>query len=492
MKKSLLMILVLLMLLPMVAACANQTGDGEDTTPEQQSTSATNVAEDTNTTDTTLEKLTPDLPDVKYQGYSFVVANDFADSTKYTTNAIRSDIQQGESINDALYDRTVLIESMFGVEIVDADVDIGPIKTAIQSGDDLYAIATIDLSNIMSMVNAGYSLDMRNIETIDLSMPWWDQNAQQKLSINGKLYYTFSDFLITALDNARATYFNKDLIRDLNLEDPYTLVNQNKWTIEKMQTMAKTALDDRDGNGIYNINDRVGIANNATTFYEAMLTGCNAEIIKQGSDGVPYFCCFDEKEFFVNVYQKLLSTFSEGDFYLITNTDDGRSMFINNNTLFTVDTLYMASKSRASDVNFGILPVAKWDEAQENYIQVSPNPHSIMIPSPTQNVERTGVLLEALSYYSSAYYSDTALIPAYYETALKYKSSTDVESAEMLTIIHDNISYVNKIVGTTFSSQIYSFFAAGKMDINSLLKGQETNQRKLLSKTLEQINGLEH
>lgn len=493
MKKVLTVLLALLMLMSLMTVCANNTENGEgDTTVPAGTTPAPGDATSAPAEQTTLEQITPELPDVRYDGYSFVVANDFADSTKYTTNAIRSDIQQGEIINDALYARTRLIETTYGITIVDTDIDLEPIKNTFRSGDDLYAIATVDLSNIMSMVNAGYALDFNGIDSIDLTKPWWDQNAQKKLSIGGRLYYTFSDFLITALDNARATYFNKDIARELNLENPYELVKNNAWTIEKMQSMAKNAVNDLDGNSVIDTNDRVGITNNATTFYEALLTGCNAEIVKQGEDGYPYFCCFDEKEFFVNVYQTLMSTFGNTDFYLIAKTDDARNMFINNNALFTVDTLYMASKSRASDVNFGILPIAKWDEAQENYIQVSPNPHSIMIPSTTRNTERTGVLLEALSYYSSAYYSDEALIPAYYENALKYKSSTDAESSEMLTIIHDNISYVNKIVGTAFSGQVFNFFAAGKQDISSLLKTQEKPQRNQLKKTLDKIAELEH
>lgn len=487
MKKTVCFFLALLMLLPLTVACADDKEPNDSTVTTAEVPGSVTTAGDADTTGSVTEKLQPDLPDVKYNGYSFTVANDFADSTKYTTNAIRSDDQNGEPVNDALYYRTLLIEDKFGVKIVDTDIDLDPIKNTISSGEDAFTIATIDLSHIMSMVNAGYAIDFHDIDTIDLSMPWWDQNAQEKLSFDGHLYYTFSDFLITGLDNSRATYFNKSLITDLSLENPYELVREGKWTIEKMRTMAVTAVRSLDGDDKITVNDRVGIANNATTFYEAMLTGCNAEIVKQGDDGIPYFCCFNESEFFINVYQTLLSQFGTDNLYLITSTEDGRNMFINGNALFTVDTLMMASKSRQEDVDFGILPIAKFNESQEDYMHVSPNPHSIMVPVTTKDVSRTGVLLEALSYYSSPAYSDDALIPSYYEIALKYKSSTDNESAEMLSIIHDNISYVIKIVGTTFSDQIFSYFAAGKNDISSLLKKMESTQKKLLTTTIENM-----
>lgn len=492
MKRIMCLVLVLLMVLPFAVACADNTGDGETvdtTTPAASAGDVTTPADSAETpSDTTTEaKLTPDLPEgVKYNGYEFVVANDYADAEKYTTNAIRSDTQTGEPINDALYERTLLIEDMFGIKIVDEDIDLTPAMNVFASGEDVYAVVTPDLSHVMSVVNKGYALDMNEIDTIDLTMPWWDQNAIEKLSINDAVYYTFSDFFITAMDNARATYFNKQLITDLSLENPYELVKAGKWTIDKMSEMAVVAVSDLDGSGKIDTLDRVGIANNATTFYEAMLTGCDAEIIKQ-KNGTPYFCCYDEQEYFVNVYQTLLNTFNKDNRYLIAATDDARNMFINGNSLFIVDTLYMAAISRQQEINFGILPVAKWNEAQEKYMHVSPNPHAIVVPSVTRDTDRTGVLLEALSYYSSSHYSDEALIPAYFENSLQYKSTTDVESADMLVIIHDNISYVNKIVGTTFSGQIFAYFAAGTPDISSVLKKMEKNQKKMLSDVLETL-----
>ncbi len=488
MKKLMCLVLVLLMVLPFAVACADNQGDAADTTTPTPSGDVTTPVDGQDSTDTTDSKLTPNIPEgIKYEGYSFIVANDYADSTKYTTNAIRADAQTGEPINDALYERTLLIEDMFGITIVDEDIDLNPAMNVFASGEDLYAIYTPDLTDVMMAVNAGYSIDFNDIDTIDLDMPWWDQNAVSKLAINGSVYYTFSDFFITALDNSRATYFNKDLITDLSLENPYELVRNNQWTIDKMSQMAAVAYSDLDGGGKMDIQDRVGIVNNSTTFYEAMLTGCDAEIVKLNEDGVPYFCCFDDKEFFLNVYQTLLSTFGTDNRYLIAKTDDARNMFYAGNTLFMVDTLALASLARQQEINFGILPIVKWDEAQENYMHVSPNPHAIVVPNVTVDTDRTGVLLEALAYYSSPHYSDEALIPSYFENSLRYKSTTDVESADMLVIIHDNISYVNKIAGTALSDLIYAQFDAAVPDITSILKKFEKSQKTNLEKVLNAL-----
>ncbi|MGI6167752.1 MAG: hypothetical protein ACOYIA_06435 [Eubacteriales bacterium] len=478
-KKVISAMLAVLILIPLIAACA--TGKEADETTTTTASSGTADATESKT------QIAPALPDVKYTGYKFNVANGFVNETKYTTNAIMSETLNAEPINDALYLRTTIVEEQFDIEIVDSDVNVDGVINSIAAGEDVYTIATINLSNIMRVVNLGYAVDFYTIDSIDLTNPWWDHNAEQKLSFAGRLYYTFSDMLITGLDNSRATYFNKTLLDQLQLENPYELVAAGKWTIEKMQQMAKVAVAELDGDGKITQLDRVGIANNATTFYEAMLTGCDAEIMKQGRDGIPYFTCFDEREFFINVYQGLLDLFTADNCYLITDTNTARSMFINGQTLFVVDTLLMASKSRQEDINFGILPVAKYDESQEKYWHVSPNPHAMMVPITTSDLTRTGVLLEALSYYSSTYYSDHALIPAYYELALKAKSATDVESAEMLTLIHDHISYVIKIVGTDFSDAIYSLFSTGNRNIASLLKNRENAMKKKLAETIEKL-----
>ena len=219
--------LALLMLVPLIAACAADKDNQEETT----TAASTGSASDTTQPDTT--KIEPVLPDIKYTGYSFNVANGFVNETKYTTNAIMADVLNGEPINDALYMRTTTVEERFDIEIVDNDVSGDGVINSITAGEGVYTIATINLSNIMRVVNMGYAVDFYTIDSIDLEKPWWDHNAEQKLSFAGRLYYTFSDMLITGLDNSRATYFNKTLLSSLELENPYELVAAGKWTIEK-------------------------------------------------------------------------------------------------------------------------------------------------------------------------------------------------------------------------------------------------------------------
>lgn len=487
MKKTALKVLCLVLtLISLVSLFAcGKNGNGSDTVAD--TTAAAQSGEQSNEQ----TKLEPVLPDVKYNT-TLTIASELVNETKYTSNDIVAGEQNADYINDAIYLRTDKIQDQFGVIIDVLDVKYSKVVNSVTSGSHEYDVGTATLSEIMQIVNNGASTDLYDVASINLDNPWWDQNAQQKLCIGSKLFYTLSDFFITGLDNSRCFYFNKDIAKDVNAGNLYELVEKNEWNIEKLRELSMLSLEDLNGDGKYDTNDKLGMAQNATTFYEVMLTGVDCEIMKQGSNGIPYFMTFgDNKNTFVEVYTKLLDTFSKDKAYFVVTTTQSRDMFITGNLFFTTDTLMYCSKMRQSDtdVNFGIMPVPKLNAEQERYLHVSPNPHVFFIvPGNEETTERTGVLLEALSYYSSSYWSDKALIPAYFDLVLTTRNAPDVDSSTNLQIVHDNISYVIKIVGTDFSNAIYGAFANANYGITALLKSQETQMLKKLASTLEALN----
>lgn len=480
-------VLLASMLVSAIACGKTDSGEQENSA---STTTGTDVAQEAVTTPGTTEPVetqdpttVPEIPDVTYEGYTFLVANSFIDDGKYTSDSMFNHEVIGDVYEDAVYRRTVEIEDLFKIKLEDIKVTSTDLINTVMSGTDEYALHTATLSNMNAVVNRKCVYDLHEIDSLNLEKAWWDQNAQQKCSFDGKLYYTFSDFVITGVDNSRATYFNKTLHEQLGLEDLYQLVEDGKWTYTKMAEMAKVARSDLNGDGVITNDDQIGIINGCTTFYEAMLTGCDAELVKLGDDGLPYFFWLDNQEQFIEVYQSLLSTFSSDDFYLKEGGE--LETFKKDKTLFTVAVLSYAVKLRQETVEFGILPVAKWDEEQENYLNVSPNGHALMIPITVQDTDRVGNILEALSYYSSKYYSDEAAMPSYFELALTAKSARDDESARSLEIIHDNISYVIKIVSSSLN--MYTQFDAGNMNIASVIKASEKVQKKLLEKAIAEL-----
>ena len=477
--------LLLIAMLASAVACGSAKNDSESDTAA--TTSATTVdgaaVASTEPAETQDPTTVPEIPEITYEGETFLVANDIIGDTKYSSDSMFNFEVTGDIYEDAVYERTVLIEELFKIKLEEIKVGSSDVINTVMAGTDEYDLHTATLSNMNAVVNRKCVYDLYEIAELNLEKAWWDQNAQQKCSFDGKLYYTFSDFVITGVDNSRATYFNKTLHHELGLEDLYQLVDEGKWTYTKMAEMAKVAVSDLNGDGQITTADRMGIYNGNTTFYEAMLTGCDAELVKMGEDGIPYFFWLDEQERFIEVYQALLSTFMADDIYVKGSGE--LDNFKQDRTLFTIAVLSYAVKWRAETLEFGILPVPKWDEAQENYLNVSPNGHALMIPITVQDTDRVGNILEALSYYSSKYYSQDAAMPAYFEKALTAKSARDDESAKSLEIIHDNICYTVKIVANSLS--FYTQLDNFNMNISSVIKANEKVQRKLLDKAIAEL-----
>lgn len=464
MKKRIL-VFIMLSLILIMTACSDLPDKSEETSAQ--------TTVNTNSTETTIPeetKLVANIPEgTNYNNYQFIIANSFQNETKYTTNAIDPGEITGDVLNDAIYQRTMMVEELVKIDVVDQLYTVEQMKTSINAGDVNFDLMTVNLSGVRGFINLGAVIDFYDLDGIDLEMPWWDQNAQEKLSVNGKLFYTLSDFLITGLDNGRAVYFNKKMHRNLELENVYDLVKNNGWTLEKMREMGLQAVSDLNGDGAYNESDSYGmLCFNATSFYEAYLTSSDAEIMKQSDSGIPYFYAFEPR--FADVYIKLLDVFSTDNMTFLKND---LNLFMEDHALFTTWTMFGATRLREMDTDFGILPLPKYDAAQDKYWHVSPNPHALMVPIATQDEERTGIILEALSYYSSSSYSDTTVIPAYFELAVKGKTTRDEESLEMLDIIKNSISYIIKLDDSGMTSSIYNAFGANSRNIASILKASK-------------------
>ena len=112
--------------------------------------------------------------------------------------------------------------------------------------------------------------------------------------------------------------------------------------------------------------------------------------------------------------------------------------FAEGRALFNFAGLNRVTLFREMETDFGILPIPKWDEAQEEYHNVVSLYCAalIAVPKTAGNLERTGVVLEALNAESMY-----TLTPAYYDITLKTKSARDEESSAMLDIIFDSRVY---------------------------------------------------
>jgi hypothetical protein len=277
------------------------------------------------------------------------------------------------------------------------------------------------------------------------------------------------------------------MYEELMLEDAYTLVEEGRWTMDKMIEFSQLALRD-DGDGVWTTSDTYGFVVRAVTLCEALFISAEIFPEQMGEDGMPYLYCYENKDRFIDVFLDLMKKF---DTDAVDYRTDANSVaaFQNGLCLYYMGVLKQgASIFRGSGLKYGILPEPKYSESQDRYYCVSPNGHALMIPYTNPDPERTSVVLEAMSYYSSSYYSDTALMPSYFTITQQGKTAIDPGSYRSLQMIHDSLAYELKYSGTQLIVSLSSKFESGKTDVASLLKALEKNTKNSFDTFLASIN----
>lgn len=117
-----------------------------------------------------------------------------------------------------------------------------------------------------------------------------------------------------------------------------------------------------------------------------------------------------------------------------------RGAFTEDRALFFIEGLCVASnKLRDMETDYGIIPVPKNDESQENYSVYSHATHNSTVSVPTTSsgkLDMLGRIIEDMAYFSSE-----TVRPAYYDMMLAGKLARAEEDVEMLGIITNSISY---------------------------------------------------
>ena len=97
---------------------------------------------------------------------------------------------------------------------------------------------------------------------------------------------------------------------------------------------------------------------------------------------------------------------------------------------------------------FIILPIPKYDEAQDGYgVMFEAGSRISVIPTTITKPDMVGAVLEAMNFYSLK-----NVVPAYYEVSLKQKYARDEESIRMLDLITDSVFH--DLGNTVFSTQV--------------------------------------
>lgn len=420
--------LAALMLLACLVGCVDAPDQGQE--GETQAEVETDVHKDA------LNEIEIDMGGADF---AVVCRNDAGNSI----NEMKREETSSDPLEAAVYTRNLLLAEKCKINYLVSPVGTGELVTTVQndikSGAGEYSVAMPDMVGAGTMATRGMIRDFNDLPYIDLDAEWWDQGTAA-MNIGGKVFWMNSDVNFLAHDVTFLILFSKKLAEQEGLDNLYETVENQEWTLDVFGAYVEKVSHDANGDGKYDSNDVYGLigtsAMGSTMFYASGLKYVECPV-----DDDPYLC-MTETDLLkaTDLLDKVLGIFYAGHTTYIVKAGDeatAKNMFAANQGLFYSEVAsYIVNLKDMSD-DFGVLPVPKYDQEQENYTTwVHGISSTMVVPVGPQDPEQVSKVLECMAILSGKH-----VIPTYYELVLKRKTVRDEESAGMLDIIFSNRTY---------------------------------------------------
>lgn len=445
-----LVLLAMLMVIPL-ASCQDAPDTAEtapSTNPEADpSTGEKDTGENGGNTDedpaeTEVEELTPDLPEKSFNNEEFVILTR-SQIEHLETLWIESVTDNSSSLHRAIYQRLRNIGYKYDI-IFSANVTgnvTSLVSTNVKAGTDVFDLVSEHGGTQTSNTLNGYYYDWQDLPYVDLTAPWWSQEALREFSTNeGKFFTGFGDIGYMSVGSAGCLFFNKEMLGDVvGLESPYALVDKNEWTFEKFEEYVLTMNSNMDGGD--------GTGNLATDTF-AYVTGnylgtshyfysTGSRILTKKNDGWKITIDNDVTNTAAQEMRDLVLNSGAVGFINAFDYSPTREAFMQERTAFVSALANDATFFAETDLKYGILPFPKFTTRVKGYptiVSAGTGLYTVMRNTSAENAERISIVLEELAYDGYK-----TIMPLYFDVVLSYQVLQDEDSLRMLHIIHDNL-----------------------------------------------------
>ncbi len=499
--KIISMILAILMCMTAFAACADEPGN-EVITREGSTDSDEGFAEgDFGGDDFTFLYIQHPNNGKDYYGGYYLYAETYT----------------GDTINDAVYARNLAAEEKYNVKIQqDLQMNGDPasyIQQKIMAGEFDHDVIYGWAYKLGKCITENFFADFNRLSNVDFTKEYWNPSTIENLTINDKFYLGVNDITMSKLDWADLLFINKNLAEDYNINSEfgnvYDLVRDGKWTLDTFLNMVQSVSNDLNGDGIIGKDDVYGFITGGMADSSWPMSCCGLQTTVKNEDNSYTLSIYSEK--LLNIIDKINPVltnkkvsksyediWNEGGMDGSGNYADqyeyARSYFATDHSLFCGGTPYLTCEFRNMTSNYGIIPLPKYDEKQENYYaNVSHLASLFVIPATPRNdvdsagMERTGTILEYL-----AYKSNELLLPQYYDTLLKGQRLDTPDDSEMLDIIRSSIRYsFAATVGLVEISDVVESMFSKPTTATSMYKRSEKKLQKELDDYFTEVLMLE-
>ena len=400
----------------------------------------------------------------------------------------------GQILNDAVYDRNVVVSEDFGItmQIIDGGAynEVNDeVMNQVSSGDDEYDVFIGHKVAFMNCAQKNYLYDLNYVDSMNLSAIYWDQACRENLSLMGHNFMMTGDINPASMLISACLVFNKNLNTELGKKAPYELVDNGTWTLDTYLKEITGVSQDLNNDGVYSYKDDMF----STTIWRldgafSLFYGAGGMFITINEEDEPELSYSDERV--IDIYEKLYSiVVSENAFYLVDINSYGVNydVFSEGRALYCDVTLNKIS-SFFDDMEepYGIVPVPKYDEAQDEYLSFVNGASPFMMMAQTEkDTEFVGTILEAMAAYN---YDN--ITPKMYEIVTKLQSARDPESSRMVDyIIRNRIYDFGYFIDLGLTNVVMNALSDAKETIASDLKSNRRQAERTLEKLIREFAG---
>lgn len=355
-----------------------------------------------------------------------------------------------DSVGSAMFYRDITVEEHLGIDIV-YHIEDGSwtarnafnqkIQASAQAGVEhdyemVFAYPGCSLVNNSQMGCFKNMYDYDDIIAYDKS--WW-LGSLEEYAINGALYCVFGDATLSTYTQLECIFFNSEMVKVYDIESPYDLVREGKWTYEKMFSTALGLKENLDADPTISYkNDIVGYMQGATPA-RGWLTALDIDLITSDNNGNMSFArsasekLIDAYNYMYGVFANNTNVYSgDGE----NNGEDMKKAFADGRVLYYLAYLGTIDNGNfaAMEDDWGLVPLPMYNEDQEDYIcPLGTSAGMICIMNNANDDALCAKTLECMSYFTNR-----DCVDEYYVKALGERRARDENVSEMLGIIRSN------------------------------------------------------
>lgn len=446
-KRIIAMLAALLMLLPLAVGCKKKEDvPGETTvTTTDGGSSGEKVTSRYDPNSDVLDT----LPTTKYGGKEFSIK--VAENHYYQFDAEKIN---GDLANDTLYNWINKIEKRYDVDVA---VYKGAGWTAYNSEINAEITAGVDIKNLYGiMAFMAYSGILNGMyknwygmgDNIDLNTERWDKEVNDGVTYNGALYGLTGSLGISKMQYTMATFYDVERLDNLGYSTSVLckMVDDNEWTFENFSRIVKDIYEDLDNSQTISDGDLFGYVSASGNSLDIWFPAFDISITSRDNANKITPTLYTDSN--VEILTKLCNFYHNNQgvrIFDITKTSES-ALFAKGQAAMVSARFYSAFDefSQMGSDAYGILPLPKLDAGQEHYVSKLNDQYTLWCVAktlPESENDFTAHITDALCAESS-----TTVYYQFYDIILKSRYSKDGNTARMVDIVMDYVSFDTAIM----------------------------------------------